>query len=204
MTRRASGTFSFRPGPRWQLSVAPSYERLLDSQQYVTTLGGGRPETYGSRYVFAYIERSTFGTEFRMGYTLRPDLNLDIYSEPFASSGRYYDYGELLAPSSLERILYGASGTTLAIAPDGNRTVTAGGSTFPLNNRDFNVRSFQSNLVLRWEWRPGSTMYAVWQQSRDARDPVGNRVGIGDVFRSVRAAGTNIFLVKTSFWIPVG
>ncbi len=204
MTRRASGTFSFRPGPRWQLSVAPSYERLLDSQQYVTTLGGGRPETYGTRYVFAYIERSTFGTEFRMGYTLRPDLNLDVYSEPFASSGRYYDYGELLAPSSLERILYGASGTTLAIAPDGNRTVTAGGSTFPLNNRDFNVRSFQSNLVLRWEWRPGSTMYAVWQQSRDARDPVGNRVGIGDVFRSVRAAGTNIFLVKTSFWIPVG
>jgi hypothetical protein len=204
ITRRASGTFAFRPGPRWQLSVAPSYERLLDSQQYVTTLSGGRLETFGSRYVFAYIERSTFANEFRMAFTLKPDLNLDVYAEPFASSGRYYDYGELLAPSSLERIEYGASGTTLTIAPNGTRTVTAGSSTFPLTNRDFNVRSFQSNVVLRWEWRPGSTMYAVWQQNRDARDPIGSRVGIGDAFRSVRAPGTNIFLLKTSFWVPVG
>lgn len=44
----------------------------------------------------------------------------------------------------------------------------------------------------------------VWQQNRDARDPVGSRVGIGDAFRSVRAPGTNIFLLKTSFWVPVG
>ncbi|MCM3879593.1 MAG: carbohydrate binding family 9 domain-containing protein [Vicinamibacterales bacterium] len=185
--RRASGTFSFRPGPRWQLSVAPSYERLTDAQQYVSTLSGGRPETYGNRYVFAYIERSTFSTEFRMGYTLKPDLNLDVYAEPFASSGRYYDYGELLEPSSLERIPYGPLDTPPEV----------------LRNRDFNVQSFQSNVVLRWEWRPGSTMYLVWQQNRDARYPYGTRVGIGDMFSSVRAPGSNIFLMKTSFWIPV-
>jgi hypothetical protein len=203
MARRASGSFSFRPGPRWQLSVAPSYERLIDAQQYVSTLSGGRAETFGSRYVFAYIERSTFSTEFRMGYTLKPDVNLDVYAEPFASSGRYYDYGELLAPSSIERITYGTRGTSLELAASGDRVVTTGGSTFTLKNRDFNVRSFQSNVVLRWEWRPGSTMYAVWQQNRDARDPIGTRVGLGDVFRSVRAPGTNIFLMKTSFWVPV-
>ena len=75
----------------------PSYDRVHDAQQYVSTLSGGRPETFGSRYVFAYIERSTFATEFRMGFTLKPDLNLDVYAEPFASSGRYYDYGELLS-----------------------------------------------------------------------------------------------------------
>ena len=33
---------------------------------------------------------------------------------------------------------------------------------------DFNVRSFRSNLVLRWEWRPGSIFYMVWQQDREA------------------------------------
>ena len=98
-----------------------------------------------------------------MGYTLKPDLNLDVYAEPFAASGRYYDYGELLEPSSLERIPYGAPGTPAD----------------PLKNRDFNVQSFQSNVVLRWEWRAGSTMYLVWQQNRDARYPYGTRVGIG-------------------------
>jgi hypothetical protein len=204
MSRRASGTFSFRPGPRWQLSVAPSYDRLVDAQQYVSTLSGGRSETFGNRYVFAYIERSTFSTELRMGYTLRPDVNLDVYAQPFAASGRYYDYGELLRPSSLDRITYGqTAGSALELAANGDRTVTAGSSTFTLKNRDFNVRSFHSNVVLRWEWRPGSTMYAVWQQNRDARDAIGARVGLGDVFRSVRAPGSNIFLVKTSFWLSL-
>jgi hypothetical protein len=203
MWRRVTGTFSFRPGPRWQLSVAPSYERLVDAQQYVSTLSNGRAATYGSRYVFAHIDRSTFSTEFRTSFTLKPDVNLDVYSEPFAASGRYYDYGELLAPSSLERIVYGTEGTTLGLSPNGDRVVNAGDSSFTLRNRDFNVRSFQSNVVLRWEWRPGSTMYAVWQQNRDARDPVGTHVGVADAFRSVRAPGNNIFLVKTSFWVPV-
>jgi hypothetical protein len=201
--RRVAGTFAFRPGPRWQLSVVPSYERHVDAQQYVSTLNGGRAETYGSRYVFANIERSTFATELRMGFTLKPDVNLDVYAEPFAASGRYYDYGELLAPSSLQRITYGGAGTTLDVNADGDRFVTIGSSAFTLRNRDFNVRSFQSNVVLRWEWRPGSTMYAVWQQNRDARDPVGGRVGLGDVWRSFRAPGNNIFLVKTSVWLPV-
>ena len=93
-----SGSFSFRPGPRWQLSANPSYERLTETQQYVTTVAGGRPEIYSSRYIFAFIDRSTVATEFRMSFTLKPDVNLDVYAEPFAASGRYYDYGELLLP----------------------------------------------------------------------------------------------------------
>jgi len=202
--RRLYGTFSFRPGPQWQLSMAPTYDRLTDAQQYFTTLTGGRPETYDRRYVFSYIERSTFAVEFRMGYTLRPDLNLDVYAEPFAASGRYYDHGELLTPRSLERIQYGTSGTTVTIEPDGDRVVTAGSSTFTLPNRDFNVRSFQSNVVLRWEWRPGSTLYVVWQKNGDANEPTGRRVGLTDVFRSITTPGSNIFLVKTSFWVPFG
>ena len=125
MWRRADGTFSFRPGPRWQLSVAPSYDRQIDPQQYVSTLAGGRPDTYGSRYIFAYIERSTVATEFRMGFTLKPDVNLDVYAEPFAASGRYYDYGELAAPSSLDRIRYGTAGTTLNVLENGDRTVAS-------------------------------------------------------------------------------
>jgi hypothetical protein len=110
-----SGTFSIRPGPRCQLSANPYYERETEAQQYVATVAGGRPETFGSRYVFAFIDRSTAATELRMGYTFRPDLNLDIYAEPFAASGRYYDFGELLRPGTSERLTYGAApGTGIA------------------------------------------------------------------------------------------
>ena len=201
--RRASGSFSFRPGPRWQLSANPSVERLTDTQQYVTTLSGGRPETYNSRYVFAFIDRSTLATEFRMTLTLKPDVNLDVYAEPFAASGRYYDYGELLQPGVRERLQYGTSGTGLIVNPDGSQTVTAGSSSFALRNRDFNTLSFRSNVVLRCEWRPGSTLYVVWQQDRSETEVVGDYVNVGDMFRSVAAPGRNFFVIKTSFWIPV-
>jgi hypothetical protein len=141
--------------------------------------------------------------EYRLGLTLRPDLNLDVYAEPFAASGHYYDYGELLEPGSRERLKYGTNGTTLTINPDGSQVATAGESTIPLRNRDFNTLSFRSNVVLRWEWRTGSTLYVVWQQDRAGTETIGTTVNVGDAFRSVTAPGANIFLIKTSFWIPV-
>src|SRR4029079_5903943 len=96
---RYSLTFAFRPGPRWELSATPFYDRVTDAQQYVSTITGGGPvETFDNRYVFAYIDRSTTSTELRAGFTVRPDMNLDVYAEPFAASGRYYDFGELVAP----------------------------------------------------------------------------------------------------------
>jgi hypothetical protein len=202
-TRRVGGTFSFRPGPRWELSMAPFYEQLVDAQQYVTTLAGGRPETFGSRYVFSFIDRSTVSTAYRLGFTLKPDVNLDVYAEPFASSGRYYDFGELLAAGERARLQYGTGGTAIAVQSDGTRAVTAGDAAFTLNARDFNVRSFRSNVVLRWEWRPGSTLYAVWQEDRSVSELLGSRVGVGDVFRSVTAPGAHFFVIKTSFWLPI-
>ena len=201
--KSVSATVSMRPGPRWSFSVSPYYDRVTEPQQYISTLSGGRPVTFDNRYVFAFIDRSTMSMEYRLGLTLKPDVNLDIYAEPFAASGRYYDYGELLVPGSRERLKYGTTGTILSVNPDGSQVVTAGDSTFTLRNRDFNTLSFRSNVVLRWEWRTGSTLYVVWQQDRANTESVGTRVGVGDAFRSLTAPGANIFLLKTSFWIPV-
>jgi hypothetical protein len=199
-----SPEISFRPAPRWQLSLNPRYIRQTDSQQYAATLGGGRAITYGQRYVFSYVDRSTWSTQFRTGYTVRPDINIDVYAEPFAASGRFYDFGELLEPRSRFRRTYGTDGTTLTLNPDGTRTITDGAATFNLRNYDFNVRSFRSNVVLRWEWRPGSMLYVVWQQNREASEQLGQRIGPGDMFRSLTAPGSNFLAVKMSFWLPVG
>jgi hypothetical protein len=201
--KAASATLSMRPGPRWSFSMSPTYDRTTEPQQYVSTLSGGRPVTFDSRYVFAFIDRSTMSMEYRLGLTLKPDVNLDVYAEPFAASGRYYDYGELLAPASRERLKYGTNGSILTVNPDGSQVVNVDRATFSLRNRDFNTLSFRSNVVLRWEWRTGSTVYVVWQQDRAGTDVLGTRVGVGDAFRSLTAPGANIFLVKTSFWIPV-
>jgi hypothetical protein len=177
---------------------------MTEAQQYVATIAGGRVETYGNRYVFAYIDRRTTATEFRLGFTVRPDLNLDVYAEPFAASGRYYEFGELLLPGTRGRLTYGSAlGTAITTEPDGRRAVTVDGQTFTLPARDFNTLSLRSNVVLRWEWRPGSTLYVVWQQDRSETEVVTTPVSVGDLFRSLKVPGSNAFVIKTSFWVPV-
>ena len=79
--------------------------------------------------------------------------------------------------------------------------ITDGDTTFRLPNRDFNVQSFRSNLVLRWEWRAGSTLYLVWQQNREREEVLGSRVSVGDMFRSIGRDGDNFFAIKASFWM---
>ena len=202
LMNRLTGSVGLRPGPRWQLAVEPSLLRQVDTQQYVATLGGGRPEIYGRRYVFGTVDRSTYSTQFRLGYTLRPDLNIDIYAEPFAASGRYAHIGELTLPRSRQMLRYGTGGTTSDLQPDGSLGVKAGDSVFTLPNNDFNVRSFRSNVVLRWEYRPGSLLYVVWQQDRHASETDGDRIGLWQPFRSLTAPGTHYFVIKTSYWLP--
>ncbi|MEE8348686.1 MAG: DUF5916 domain-containing protein, partial [Acidobacteriota bacterium] len=200
LTRRFRGSLAFRPGDRWQLSIEPDFFRQINTQQYITTLEGGRPETFGRRYVFGSIDRNTNSVQFRLGFTFKPDLNLDVYAEPFAASGHYQKLGELAQPSTRLRRTYGAPGTTIVPQPDGSFVVTDGEATFRLENPDFNVHSFRLNVVLRWEWRPGSTLFFVWQQDRNLREAIGDRIGLGDPFRSLTAPGNNFFVIKTSFW----
>lgn len=197
---RAEAGLSVQPAPQWQLSITPTYEREVDTQQYVTTLTGGSAATFGGRYIFAQVDRSTYATQVRLNYTFKPDLTLDFYGEPFAASGRYGQIGELAAARTRLRRLYGSDGTILTALADGSHRVTDGATSFTLRNRDFNVQSFRSNLVLRWEWRAGSTLYLVWQQDRESEIIAPTRVSVGDMFSSLGQRGDNFFAIKASFW----
>jgi len=136
-----------------------------------------------------------------LNYTFKPDLTLDFYGEPFAASGRYSRIGELAVPRTRLVREYGTDGTSLAVLDDGSARVTDGGTSFRLSNRDFNVQSFRSNLVLRWEWRAGSTLYLVWQQDREREETLGTRVSLADMFGSLGRRGDNFFAIKASFWM---
>ncbi len=190
----------FRPGTRWQVSLQPSISRSVNARQYVATRPGGSPATFGGRYLFARIDRSEIAARIRASVAITPDLTFEGYVEPFAASGQYTDFGELAAARTHDLRRYGTDGTTIVLA-DGRYTVTDGPDSFGFGNPDFNIRSFRSNLVLRWEWRPGSTAYLVWQQDRfEARDP-GRRVGPGGLFQALGATGDNVVALKISYWL---
>ena len=96
--------------------------------------------------------------------------------------------------------MYGTDGTTITRQADLSFLVTDGDKSFRLANQDFNNRSFRSNVVFRWEWRPGSILFMVWQQNRASALTNGEHVGVGDLFNSFSAPGDNIFAIKTTLW----
>jgi hypothetical protein len=200
--RNVSGQITLRPSPRVSVSVEPTVQSGTDPRQYVTRIAGGT-RTFGNRYVFAFIDRTTISTKLRANYAFSPNLSLEAYAEPFVASGRYSRVGELSAPRSRELREYGTDGTTIATDSVGTLTITDGTQSFTLGNRDFNVLSFRSNIVMRWEWIPGSTFFLVWQQNRRTAEAFGDPARARDLFRTTRASGDNFLAVKVSYWLPV-
>jgi hypothetical protein len=206
-TYRLSGELSIRPSSRFQFTATPNYLRAISARQYVAKFPGtGTAATYGTRYVFAAIDQSTFLIQLRANYTIGPDLTLELYGEPFAASGKYYSFGDLAAARTFDLVGYASDTTaTHSVIRWARDSVTFKDSGFreTIANPDFNILSFRSNAVLRWEWRPGSTLYLVWAQNRFGFEPTARLVGFGDLMDSFGARGDNFFAVKVSYWLPV-
>jgi hypothetical protein len=138
-------------------------------------------------YTFAHLEQKTTSITLRFDYTLTPTLSVQLYASPFVSKGTYTDLRELAdprAPSYPDRF-----------RPYGDTTVTNDPGAF-------NVKQFRSNLVMRWEYRPGSTLFVVWTQGRDDfESQEGDRSLRGDLDRLFDAYPMNTFLVKLSYWL---
>jgi hypothetical protein len=208
--REVTASVSFRPGTRWELALEPVYFTSIDPRQYLTTVerSPGTTTTYGNRYVFATVDRSQLALRTRLNYAVTPDLTVESYAEPFVSSGTYSSLGELATPRSRFLRAYGSDRSAIRRNDDGSYLVTdtlPSGSVdaFTVDNSDFDVLSFRSNVVVRWEWRPGSTLYVVWQQDRRAEELVARAVRPQRLWRTIEARGANVFAVKLAYWLPV-
>jgi hypothetical protein len=199
---RLTGGVSLRPSSRLEVSADPVLLWERNSRQYITQRSNGPVETYGTRYIFGAVTRTTLSAQLRLNYALNPDLTFELYAEPFAASGQYRNIGELSRPRTSDLRVYGTDGSTIIQAGDGSFAVTDGADQFTLAP-NFNVLSFRSNVVLRWEWRPGSTLFLVWQQNRAGTGDPSDRSRVGDLWDSFSAEGDNFFAVKLSYWIPV-
>ncbi|MEO0559875.1 MAG: DUF5916 domain-containing protein [Bacteroidota bacterium] len=198
---------TFRPSNALAISVEPTYSTERDNDQYFTRIASPQATTtFGSRYIFADIDQTSFDLGVRVNWTFTPDLTLQLFAQPFVTTGQFTNHKEFRTPGSFDFDVYGETkGTLTPVTEDG--AVTAydvdpgdGGEAFTLTNRDFNFRSLRGNAVLRWEWRPGSTLFFVWQQQRNESAPYdgfGVFEELGEVFR---APVENVFLVKATYW----
>ena len=173
-----SPSIQWRPTTATSVSTGFRYNINNDDSQWVTN------ETAAdrTRYVFARLKQRTSAFTIRVNYTLTPDLSFQSYAEPFVSAGHYSDYKELVNGRAPEY-------------EDRYRPYDYSGSA------DFNIRSFRTTNVLRWEYKPGSSLFVVWQQSRSGFEELGN-FDFGRDFGGVFSAPAhNVFLVKLSYWL---
>ena len=204
----ASLDATFEPTDQLRVSVGPEYSRRTNRRQFYGTEDRSDARTFGTRYVFSTVEQSELSVPIRMNYAFHPDLSLELWAQPFAASGRFSGFGELPAPGSEELRAYGTDGTTISESTDpetGARTyaISDGADEFTLPDRNFNRLSFRSNLVMRWELRPGSTLFLVWQQNLSERTSDGSYVRAGDLLDVFGAPGRNVLAVKMSYWLPM-
>jgi hypothetical protein len=201
----------FQPSDRLRLHVEPRIQRFTDRRQYYSTLDRGAESaevTFGRRYAFSTVEQSEVSAQLRVNYSFSPDMSLELWAQPFAASGRFSAFGELREARSYDLRRYGTDGTTIAEVTDpesGERSwlVTDGAESFELPDRDFRSVSFRSNLVLRWELRPGSTLFVVWQRDLSDGSRSSSLARPSDLFDAFGAPGRNVLAVKMSWWLPL-
>jgi hypothetical protein len=194
-----------RPSNRLSLSLHPNYNITDQELQFVAKAGSDTDPDY----IFARLDQRTAALTLRVSYTFNPELTVEYYGQPFIAAGKYSDFKEITIPDAgrfRERfhvyepaeIRYITDSNTYGIDKDAD-----GIYENSLDNPDFSFRQFRSNLVVRWEYLPGSTLYLVWSQGRtgsvaDGDFSYGN--DIGDLFR---LKAHNVFLLKFSYWFSL-
>lgn len=174
----------FNPGFNWRatssmsLNMSVRYSINKDDSQWVSNVD----DQGVTRYVFGRIDQTTMSFNTRFNYTMTPTLSLQVYAEPFVSAGDYTNFKELVdgrAPQYSDR--YRAFAYT--------------------GNPNFNIRSFRTTNVLRWEYKPGSALFVVWQQGKQDYQEYGNFDFSRDFGGVFSAPSHNVFLVKFSYWL---
>lgn len=199
-------TFSLQPGIGSQpfsalkFTLNLNYATNTDELQYIDT----KTVNSAPRYIFGTIDQKTLGFTFKLDYIITPEISLQYYGSPFASVGKYKDFKNITKPkdanynSRFQLIHPVLNGTDLNVDENGDNA-----PEYSFSNPNFNFYQFRSNLVFRWEFRPGSQFYLVWSSDRTG-DPSPKIYGLGDMGNRIsNTFPTNIFLIKFNYWFSL-
>jgi len=173
---RVGPGLTLQPSGRLQAAISTNLTAAKDSAQWIRNEdvdGDGITD-----YIYGTLNRRIIDVTFRSTYAIERDLTLQVYLQPFVAVGDYFDTRKLAKPRS-----YQFEPVTLA------------------DNPDFNSKSLRGNVVLRWEYIRGSTLYVAWNLSTLDQTRAGIFNPLRDLGDTFRGGGTHALLVKVSYWL---
>ncbi len=157
-------SISYRPMNSLLISLTPSYNINNDKLQFVENIEAGNE----TKYINAEIEQRTLSMSLRVNYTVNPDLTIQYWGQPFVSRGRYSNFKSIInaqAHNFEDRFTrYTNAQISLDNENDIYTIIEDDATTFSFGKPDFSFVQFRSNLVVRWEYVPGSEIFLVWSQ----------------------------------------
>ena len=203
ITKASDYTFYFRWRINNQITLTSTsvYKKSMDNSQYV----GQRTFNNEKRYLVGLLDRQTLYTTLKFEYFVSPELSLQYYGSPYASTGKYPNIRKVASAhaSSLDErfedvAVVGQSETTWHIDENGDNAMD-----YSIRHPEFDFNEFKSNFVARWEYRPGSTIYFVWTNTRSAYK-FGYNDNILDSFTGIfDKKAQNAFMIKFNYWFSL-
>ncbi len=200
-----------KPAENLRISFGPSFSRSIEPKQFVTNVTDATATAFGGqRNVFASLDQHSVSMNTRINATFTPQLTLELFAQPFLASGSYSDLKQYVAPRSGDALIYGRDVGTLTEHRDSKGTLVSstvdpdgGGpaASFDVSNPNFNFRSLRGTAVVRYEYRPGSTLFFVWTQVRSGADAYGDFDFNRDRAALFRDRPVNVFQIKASYWL---
>jgi hypothetical protein len=180
-----SPELDFKLASRVTAAISPSYSW---SRNDIQPLGPRTDTSSVTHYLFGHLEQKQFALTFRFTYPFSASMSLQVYAQPFIAKGTFSNVRELSA--------------TPRAADYDSRYQAYGDTSYTNNIGGFNFKQFRSNVVFRWEYRPGSTLFLVWSQGRRGFQGVeGTQSFGGDIGDLFNLRPDNSFLMKVSYWI---
>ena len=187
----------------FNISLSPNISKSQNEQQYVTT------ESFNSdsRYITASIDQTTYRLVLRLNYNINPDLSIQLWAQPFVTQGEYTEFKKVTDSNNsnyLNRFETYTDNQLSFDAAEDQYLVDEnldGSTDYTIYNPDFNFMQFRSNMVLRWEYKPGSTFFVVWTQDRtDSPALTAMDNSLGGISTDLFAVKPyNIFLIKYTY-----
>jgi hypothetical protein len=186
--------------PNLDIYVGPTWAARSDPLQYITEVNDSNNQPH---YIFGAIDQRTTSLTLRVNWTFSPHLALQVYAQPFVAAGRYDDIKDVDNPhaQNFTDRFHIFTGSEIR-QDDTNLYLNRGFGTQELvvARPDFDFRQIRSTAVLRWEWRPGSNVYAIWSHGQTSQDLA--RFDLThDLGQLGRAPADDIVMVKLNYWI---